>query len=606
MALFTMSAAHPLSPFLTKERILRMAGDRYFERGLNYFRQGRVTEIEESGDSVEGIVEGTEEYVIKFTAKSGSLEHDCNCPLGLDDAFCKHCVAVGLAWLERQAAGAGASAGGAGKPSKSAGTRITGEDIAAALDAADKATLVKLVLEWAESNAPLKAQLTHLAALRKSPEAGIALARKTLEKAIRIRGYVEYREMRDYAAGVEAAIGSLDALLVNGHASAVIDLCEAGVCWLGAAIEEVDDSDGYMTMLIDRLQNLHLRACIEARPDPVSLAGKLFQAEVGAGFGEWDNGVERYADVLGDSGIAAYRALAQAAWAKVPARTERSGEYSKESHYAITRIMEAMARESGNVEELVAVLERDLSQAHNYLRLAGIYRESGDRGKALDWAERGMKAMPGYEGAGLRQFVAEEYRHNERHADALRIMWIEFRDNPSLQSYQRLEEFARAAEDWEEWRGQALAHLRRATAGKSGNAEATIGSWRYGRQDRSLLVEIFLSERNGEEAWAEAQAGGCSEGLWLRLAEAREKHHPADAQAIYQRHGEQSINLAAGNYDAGVALLERAATQAQALSKSLEFEAELDLLLRKHKAKRNLQKRVAERRRFLYLSAAAS
>ena len=601
-----MTQSKPVSQYLTKDLILRLAGDRYFGRGVNYFRQGRVTEFEDFGDSVEAIVEGTEEYVVTLTAKSGGLEHDCNCPLGLDEEFCKHCAAVALTWLDALATTAPLKHGGASKAANSA--KITGADIAAALDAEDKATLVKLIVEWAEDNAALKDKLTQMAARHKGPEAGIALARRTLEKAIRIRRFVDYREMRGYAAKVEAAIDAVEDMFRCGQAVGVIDLCEDGMRWLSTAIEGVDDSDGYMTMLMERLQDLHLRACIEAKPAAVALARKLFQAEMSSNFGEWSDAAEKYADVLGEEGLAAYRSLAEAAWAKVPAKTERSGDYGKESHYAITRIMKALARQSGNVEELVAVLERDLSNAYAYLQIAGIYREAGARDQALIWAERGMKAMPGYEGAGLRQFVAEEYRHSDRHADALRIVWIEFRDSPSLVSYKRLEEFARAAEDWEEWRGQALAHVRRTLAGngsKPGKANALVHNWRFQKQDHSLLVEIFLYEDKAEEAWAEAQTGGCSDGLWLRLAELREKEHPADAKAIYLRLGDQAILHASGNYDAGVTLLERAAATAQALGKSGEFETELDLLLKKYKAKRNLQKRATERRPFLYLHAAA-
>ena len=79
--------------------------------------------------------------------------------------------------------------------------------------------------------------------------------------------------------------------------------------------------------------------------------------------------------------------------------------------------------------------------------------------------------------------------------------------------------------------------------------------------------------------------------------------HPADAQAIYFRLGERDIQMATGNYDSGVALLERAAGAARSAGKSPEFQAALDSLLVKYKAKRNLLKRVDVRRRLLYLPA---
>jgi hypothetical protein len=479
--------------------------------------------------------------------------------------------------------------------------------MAAALEAEDKETLVKRILQWADEDEDLKDKLMHMAARRKSPEAGIAVARKALEKAIRVRGFVDYREMRSYAAGAEKAIDSVEELLRDGQAAGVIEICESGVRWLSTTCEHADDSDGYMSILMDRLQDLHLRACIEAKPDPISLAGRLFQAEINGGFGEWSNCAEKYAEVLGAAGLAAFQSLAETAWAKVPPRVERTGGYSPNNHIRITAIMESLARKSGNIEKLVSVLERDLSYASQYLRIAGIYREAGMREKALAWAERGMKDFTGYDGTGLRQFVAEEYLHTDRHADALRIMWIEFRDNPSLHGYKKLEKYARAADDWEDWRCQALAHVRRMLTNgdrNSGNAAAPFQNWRHQRKDRSLLVEIFLYENKEEDAWSEAQGGGCGEGLWLQLAKLREKHHPEDAQAIYLRLGEQTILRASGNYDDGVALLERAAAAAHAIDKSVEFEVELDLLLKKYKAKRNLQKRAAERRRFLYLATA--
>ena len=45
-------------------------------------------------------------------------------------------------------------------------------------------------------------------------------------------------------------------------------------------------------------------------------------------------------------------------------------------------------------------------------------------------------------------------------------------------------------------------------------------------------------------AWREAGEGGCSEGLWLRLAAGREKDHPDDAARIYLKQAEAAIAAA--------------------------------------------------------------
>lgn len=585
---------------LTRDWLLRRAGERYFERGVDYFQRGLVAEFENLGDRAEAIVCGTEEYEVALALTPDGLEHRCDCPLGMDEEFCKHCVAVALTWIDARKKEAGGSRAKAGRTDS---TLVTSADFVRALEAESKEDLVKRIVAWAEDDKQLRENLMRVAAQRKGPEAALALARKNLEKAIRVRHFIEYREMRGYAASVETAADMLEELLNDGQAAGVIDLCELGMVRLTSVAGNVDDSDGYIGGLMERFEDLHLRACTAARPDPAALAAKLFRAEMKSDFGEWRGSIERYAEVLGAEGIAAYRALAKAAWDKVPVKTQAEHDYDS-ARYRITSIMEGLARQSGNVEELVAVLERNLSYPGQYLRIAEIYRKAGDRDKALAWAERGSAASPGYQGAGLRLFVAEEYQHQERHADALRIVWIEFRESPSLESYKRLEQFARAADDWEEWRGQALAYVRKKIAGnekKSGNGIAAFRhTWRWGPRGHSLLVEIFLYENKAEEAWQEAQSGDCDERLWLRLAEAREKQHPEDAMGVYLRFGDQSVSRATGNYDEGVQLFERAAAAARAAELSGQFETKLDVLLEKYRKKRNFLKRVEQRRGFLY------
>ena len=66
-------------------------------------------------------------------------------------------------------------------------------------------------------------------------------------------------------------------------------------------------------------------------------------------------------------------------------RSERYG-----SRFRITRIMQALAQSSGNLADLVAVKERDLSIGYRFLQIAELCREHGEADAALEWAERGM------------------------------------------------------------------------------------------------------------------------------------------------------------------------------------------------------------------------
>lgn len=217
-----------LAKMISDGWIHRLAGDRYYQCGLDYFRRGLVSSLEESGNSIRSIVAGTEDYAVLLTAKAKTLDYHCECPLGVDGEFCKHCVATALAWLHGQAVP------GAGKKT-AASTEFTDEDLAKALQAEDKATLIKLLLDRAEEDEALRGRLLLLAAGQKGAGPLIAQARKSLEKAIRIRGFVDYHEMPGYAAKVEGALDAVEAVLKSGQANVTIDLCEAGLCGLAAA-----------------------------------------------------------------------------------------------------------------------------------------------------------------------------------------------------------------------------------------------------------------------------------------------------------------------------------------------------------------------------------
>ena len=51
-------------------------------------------------------VGGTRLYRVELWAEQGDLGYDCSCPLGEEGAFCKHCVAAGLASFAEASAAA--------------------------------------------------------------------------------------------------------------------------------------------------------------------------------------------------------------------------------------------------------------------------------------------------------------------------------------------------------------------------------------------------------------------------------------------------------------------------------------------------------------------
>ncbi|UBF27128.1 hypothetical protein K9N68_03945 [Kovacikia minuta CCNUW1] len=381
-------------------------------------------------------------------------------------------------------------------------------------------------------------------------------------------------------------------LLDGGHAQAVMELCEYAIPLLETALNAIDDSNGYAGGVLARLQELHLRACKQAKPDPLKLAERLFEFEMGTAYDTFYGAVDTYADVLGQSGLARYRELAEAAWAELPTLTPGQQPSYSSDRWRLTQIMERLAWQSGDVEAVVAIKRRDLSRSYTYLQIAELYQKAGQADPALKWAEDGLKAFPDSPDSRLQNFLVQEYQQRGRFDQAMQIVWTMFTESPSLMTYQKLKTEAERGNQWTKWREQAISHIRQQIERPKQQKQGKLA---YIYRDRSLLVEIFLWEGAIELAWQEAKAGDCSKELWLKLADLCQQNHPEDSLSIYMNQIEpliQQANNAA--YAQAVDFLKPVKKLMLQLNLRSQFEQYLEHLRSTHKAKRNLMKLLNE------------
>jgi uncharacterized Zn finger protein len=479
-------------------------------------------------------VRGAELYRVKLWVEGGNLGFECSCPVGADGLLCKHCVAAGLEWLERQSEGDPMDEGEESFDARSA----TEADVRSYLERQSKDVLVRFVLEQAPNDSEFGERLAWKAALSRDGGPSPAFLRKAISTVTRVPGYVGYHTATDFAKRIQTAVAPIRDMIEQGRAAEAIELTEYALKRVEKATGQVDDSaDGCMGSLLGELQNLHLEACRKAGPEPEELARRLFNWEMSSGWEVFLGAAETYADVLGEKGLACYRKLAEAAWQKVPALKPGQDKYTDGfvKRFTITSMMEALARQSGDVDELVRVMARDLSLAYCFLEIAKVYQEAGRDDEALEWAEKGLKAFPEKTDSRLREFLAGEYHKRGRHNEAMSLVWAEFTEHPCLERYQGLKEHAEKIGQWPTWREEALELLRCRSAAEKKTPRA--GRWGW-QQDSGAerLVEILLWEGDAEAAWLESQAGGLSDDLWLKLAETREKEYPADAVTVFQQH----------------------------------------------------------------------
>lgn len=559
-----------LDKLISPAALEKLAGPAAFQRGKAYFSAGAVQRLRVTENQITATVQGTHPYQVELRSDAAArLVCRCTCPHAADGYFCKHGVALGLAWLAEKSA----------PPGKKKSDPWQG--IEAYLGAQTPQTLIALLLEVAQRDDRLYQSL-RLKAQKAGAGANVApIFRQAIADATHIRDFLDWEDTRDFTDTLEQLADSLVELLKPDTAATLIELAEYAIEQIEESLEQVDDSDGEAGDVVVRLGELHLQACRMARPDPVALAERLFELPFTLAFGLCSFDPLTYREVLGAQGLRRYRELAEAEWARLKPQDPYSSR-----RLMLERMLEQLAEASGDLDELVAIKSRDLSSAYRYLDIAQVWHNAGQPEKALEWAERGLKAFPEKTDNRLRDFLVAAYLPLKRHDEALQLTWLQFEERPSLAHYQKLHDVAGQIGVWPAQRARALGVLVQAIA-----RQAATGSPRQpqaSRPDYSLWVEIALWEGDLDAAWQATHAGECRQTLLIELAGKLEASRPHDAISLYRRVVPSIIertNQAA--YEEGIVLIRKIGSLMKAQSQQAAFADYLAQLGTQFKRKRN-------------------
>jgi uncharacterized Zn finger protein len=537
-----------------------LAREKVYARGAEYHRDGLVEILALEPGRVLAQVSGSEDYRTVVTGRGKQIGGECSCPAIEEWGFCKHIVAAALA---ANAARVDAEVEGVGALS-----RIRDHLKTKSVD-----ELVAMIVDLAEQDMALLRKLDMAAAALHEDDKKIeARLRKAIDGATRTRGFVDYRAAAGWAWEVDAALDALAELVSGKRAGVILKLAERAIERIERAVEDVDDSDGHCTTLLERARDIHLAAAHAARPEPVRLARDLFAREMASEYDTFDGAAALYADVLGEQGLAEYRRVAAAAWEQLPPlrggmeRQEASADYDR-----LAEILDFFAEQDGDVDARLALRTKDLSSAWKYLQLAEFCRAQGRENEALRRAEEGLWLFEDdrpYE--PLVVLTADLLTKLGRSEDAVAHLWRSFEKLPSLDLYKRVRQLA-----GEDGRDRALKFL-----------EAWLGRdertrWHY---PADLLVSILTHEKMFDQAWAVLRKHGASNGLKEKLAQASEATHPREALETYAERVDQLVN-AGGNraYAEAAALVGRMA----ALRDGADQAAYLAALKARFRRKRN-------------------
>jgi uncharacterized Zn finger protein len=496
-----------------------LAGDKVFARGEAYHRDGQVAILSIGPNRVLARVAGTEDYRTELTGRGKKIGGSCSCPAFEDWGFCKHMVAAALA--ANEAAGTAEGDG--------AFARIRDYLKSKSVD-----SLVEMIMELAERDAALFRKLDLAAAAVDFDVKRIeATLRKAIDGATRTRGFIDYGEAGGWAAAVDEALDALADLASGKHAGLVLELADHAIHRIEQAIENIDDSDGHCTTLLERARTIHLAAARTALPEPAQFARDFFAREMADQYGTFDGAVALYAEVLGEKGLAEYRRLASTAWEKLPLRSETDGDEADSNYDCLAGILDFFAERDGDVEARIALRAKDLSSPWQYLQLAQFCLAQGRGDEALRRAEEGLWMFEDDRpDERLVFFAADLLVKSGRKRDAELHLWCAFEKAPSLDLYKRLRNIRGMAA-----RDRALRLL------EAGLERERPNAWHH---PADLLIRVLIEEKLFDAAWGSVRKHGASAGLKESLARASEATHHRQALEIYAERVNQ-LASAGGN-----------------------------------------------------------
>jgi uncharacterized Zn finger protein len=564
-----------LTDSFSRRSLALLADPGSLARGRVYASDGRVEQLKVSGARATAVVRGTMPYAVElWVGSSGETGWSCTCPVAEDGRFCKHAVAVALTATETASPSAAVSDGD--RRAERTASREPAE-LRAYVAGLDSERLVDLVVEAASGDWRLRERFLAQAAAATGAGLDITAWRRRLDDAFSVGdfedGYVRYQEAEGWAEDVRDALDGLEELLDGGWTDAVAELSEHAHRLAERSIGSVDDSDGCLVDIAERIGDLHLRACAGSGPDPVALARRLVDLELTSELDTFHRAAATYAQILGETGIAEYRRLVAPRFNRL-----RSDDPSNTNTFRVRSARIGVALASGDPDELIAVKTADLRTPDDYREVAEMLATTGRTDEALDWAKRGIAAFPTreWQARPLREFLARRYRQQGQDDEAAGVFWDGFQADASLETYRRLLTEAGEVDQPDHWREAALDHLRSCLR-SAPNPEVA-----------SPAIDVFLYEGLTEEAWEIATRHGAS-SRWLALARAREATHPGDAVPVYVREIAAQIDLKKNDgYRRAVALIDRVRVLHDRLGQPDAFARYLAEIRANHGRKRNL------------------
>ena len=206
------------------------------DRGYDYYCRGYVMSLEFDGETYTAKVAGSYDYTVKVSVSpEGSVtDASCDCPYDWGD-YCKHQAAVFYAINEAPV-----------KIKKVKGPKLIKQNLEELLRSLDTDTLIKILLEHAESDPRFKDDL--LFRFGEKPDIE-KYARKLIKSSIKAAsrgGFIEYNDVFGSIEGAVKVLAITEDFIASGDMASAVKTAIIVLEEMMDFIQCCDDSDGHV------------------------------------------------------------------------------------------------------------------------------------------------------------------------------------------------------------------------------------------------------------------------------------------------------------------------------------------------------------------------
>lgn len=434
---------------VTDADLLDLAGPGAFDRGFEYYREGRVVELETHADRTVGLVDGTTLYRVELRHDKPELVGSCDCPASDNIFFCKHCVATALALRDELAASALAT------------SNDDGEDLRNYLTGLDTETLISHLMSVIHKDPALYQRLRSLAQVKKGPADAKEL-KKDITRATPLSGLFEPTQVRAYFRRLAATLQGIAAIADELPAVALLDIALHTFKRLDNALEHVDDSYGYRYESQELAHDIHCLALKRSSWPPKRQAEHLLELALNDPGDQFAGVPFDYVDGIGVAGLEAFFTEVETRLTALPDLPVDASFDDKLPYLRLTHYLRARAEEQEDWNELIRLDEITATTEIDFERLAASCLKAGKPDLAVVWLRK-ADALDPHERSRRNDLWSEAHAELGDWDAAVAAREVAFRRDVSYESFQRLMAFAERADRVDSVRDSVIQFLRSGT-----------------------------------------------------------------------------------------------------------------------------------------------